>query len=107
MQRILFVCARNRLRSPTAEAVFGRCQGLEVASAGTAPDAECHVSADLLEWANLIVAMERRQVKSLQSRFGELLKSKRIVCLGIPDRFDYMQPELVAALNAKVLPLLT
>ncbi len=106
MQRLLFICAQNRLRSPTAEVIFGRRQDLEVASAGTAPDAECPLSQDLLEWASLIFVMERQQKKNLQSRFGARLKGKRIVCLGIPDRYDYMQPELIEALNAKVLPLL-
>ena len=35
--RVVFVCTQNKLRSPTAEAVFSRHPGWQVASAGTGP----------------------------------------------------------------------
>ena len=56
--RLLFICSRNRFRSPTAEAVFAAAPGIETASAGIAPDAECPVTEDLIQWADLILAME-------------------------------------------------
>lgn len=34
MTRVLFVCSRNRRRSPTAEHVFRNVPGIETASAG-------------------------------------------------------------------------
>ncbi len=37
--------------------------------------------------------------------FGPLLKDKRVVSLGVPDRFAYMQPELVALLSQKLAHL--
>ncbi len=64
------------------------------------------MSSDLIEWADAILVMERRQQESLRRRFGALLVGKRVICLGVPDTFDYMQDELVALLRAKVLPLL-
>ena len=100
------MCARNRLRSPTAEAIFSDLDGFEVSSAGTAPDAECVISADLIEWADDVFVMEQKQKTQLKVRFGAVLKEKRLICLGVPDRFGYMQEELVALLRAKVLPLL-
>jgi predicted protein tyrosine phosphatase len=33
MKKLLFICSQNRLRSPTAEAVFCEYEGLEVESA--------------------------------------------------------------------------
>ena len=36
MTNPLFICSRNRLRSPTAEAVFAAWPGVETASAGLA-----------------------------------------------------------------------
>ncbi|SNS91536.1 Predicted protein tyrosine phosphatase [Granulicella rosea] len=80
--------------------------GFEVASAGTAPDAECVVDADLVEWADTIFCMENRQKKLLQTRFPHALQAKRLVVLGIPDRYGFMQQELVELLRARVLPLL-
>jgi predicted protein tyrosine phosphatase len=45
---ILFVCGKNRRRSPTAEEIFAGMDGIEVSSADTGFEAECPVSADLL-----------------------------------------------------------
>ena len=104
--RVLFVCARNRLRSRTAEAIFSGMNGLEVSSAGTAPDAECPVSTDLLEWADLIFVMETKQRAQIAKRFAEAVREKTVVVLGIPDRFRYMQAELISELRAKVMPWL-
>jgi predicted protein tyrosine phosphatase len=53
--RMLFVCGRNRRRSPTAEILFAEIDGIEVLSGGTSPEAECPVSSDLLEWADRIL----------------------------------------------------
>jgi predicted protein tyrosine phosphatase len=100
--RILFVCSRNRLRSPTAEAVFAEYEGIETASAGTSPDAEEVVSADLIEWADQIFVMEAIHRKKIQQKFALLLKSKKVTVLGIPDDYEFMQKELVEILKAKV-----
>jgi predicted protein tyrosine phosphatase len=106
MPKILFICGKNRRRSPTAEEVFAGLDGIEVCSAGTSSEAECQLSADLLEWADRVFVMERSQQRHLQTRFAHVLKEKKIVCLNVPDVYTYMQPELVTILRAKVLPLL-
>ncbi|WP_321924628.1 low molecular weight protein tyrosine phosphatase family protein [Burkholderia sp. BCC1998] len=106
MTRALFICSRNRLRSPTAEAVFAAGPGVETDSAGLAPDAETRLSAEQLEWAEIVFVMERAHQAKLHARFGARLKQKKIVCLDIPDRYAYMQPELVALLERKAGPLL-
>jgi predicted protein tyrosine phosphatase len=103
---ILFVCSRNRLRSPTAEVVFAQRPGWNTASAGLAHDAETTVEPETLEWADVVVVMERRHQKKLQERFSRWLRDKRVVCLGIPDDYDYMDPELVSILQEKVPRLL-
>lgn len=105
-RRVLFLCSRNRLRSPTAEQVFGTWPDLEVDSAGLADDAQTVLTADQLGWAELIVVMEASHRRRLQARHRALLKGKRVVCLDIPDRYAFMQPELVALLLKKAGPLL-
>jgi predicted protein tyrosine phosphatase len=97
--RLLFVCSRNRLRSPTAERVF--C-GVETLSAGTAPDAETPLTADLIEWADVILVMEPAHRTRVTRAFGRQVRGKRVVCLGIPDDYGYMQPELVRLLWERV-----
>jgi len=106
LTNLLFLCARNRLRSSTAERIFASHPGVETASAGLAPDAEEPVTPDHLDWADVIFVMERAHRAKLQRRFGPHLKGKRVICLDIPDDYDFMQPELVALLEKRVGPFL-
>ncbi|MDF7826720.1 hypothetical protein P4B35_22010 [Pontiellaceae bacterium B12227] len=43
--------------------------------------------------------MHRRRLKE---KFGAVLKDQRVVCLGIPDNYEYMDGELVRLLERKV-----
>lgn len=106
LTNLLFLCARNRLRSPTAERVFADRPGVETASAGLAPDAEEPVTPDHLDWADIVFVMERAHRAKLQRRFGPHLKVKRVICLDVPDDYALMQPELVTLLEKKVGPFL-
>ena len=106
MLRVLFVCGKNRLRSPTAEQLFATWPGVETASAGLSDDAATPLSAELLEWAEIIFVMEAAHRARLSKRFGRHLRGQRVICLGIPDRFAYMDPALVDLLVAKAGPFL-
>jgi predicted protein tyrosine phosphatase len=101
-QKILFVCSRNRLRSPTAEEVFSGRKGIEVMSAGTNHDADNPVTSELLEWADVVFVMEREHRQKLQKRFRAALKSTKVICLDIPDDYEFMDPELVRILEIKM-----
>jgi predicted protein tyrosine phosphatase len=100
--KVLFVCSQNKLRSPTAEHVFASRPCIECASAGTNRGAETPLTPELVEWADLIFAMEKQHQRKLAERFQLLLKGKRVVCLGIPDNYSFMQSELVDLLKTKV-----
>ena len=102
MKHVLFVCSRNRLRSPTAEAVFCDHPNVEVASAGTNHDAETPLTADLVAWADIIFVMERSHRAKVSSRFRSALKNTPVVCLDIPDKFAFMDPALIRILKTKV-----
>ena len=102
MTRLLFVCSQNRLRSPTAEQIFAAYPNIEAASAGTNHDADVPVTAELIEWADIIFVMEKAHRNILSKKFGKYLNGKRIVCLDIPDEFEFMDPTLVSLLKAKV-----
>jgi predicted protein tyrosine phosphatase len=103
---LLFICGKNRLRSPTAEAIFADYAGLEVDSAGVDRDAETPVGIEALEWAEIIFVMEKTHQRKLQQKFQPWLKDRRVVCLNIPDSYEYMDPDLIEILQQKVLPLL-
>ena len=100
--RILFVCSENRLRSPTAADIFGEYENVETISAGTNADAETPVSGDLIEWADVILVMEKSHGNRISRRYRDLIKGKKLAVLGIPDNYDYMQPELVTLLKNRV-----
>jgi predicted protein tyrosine phosphatase len=100
--RVLFVCSRNRLRSPTAEQVFAGVASLETASAGLAPDADNPMTAELASWADVIFVMEKAHRTRLQRRFGRWLKRARVVCLDIPDDYGFMDEALVRRLKERV-----
>lgn len=101
---VLFVCSRNRLRSPTAENVFRDWPGIQVASAGLAPDADEVLTAEDVEWADVVLAMEKKHKTEISRRFMPQLRDTRVVVLGIRDDYGFMDPELVEILRAKVPP---
>lgn len=104
--RVLFVCSQNRLRSPTAEQVFSQWPGVECASAGVHSSADVPLSAEYIDWADIIFVMERAHRTKMASRFRAALDGKRVICLNIPDDYEYMDPVLVSVLERKVGPFL-
>jgi predicted protein tyrosine phosphatase len=102
VKRVLFVCSRNRLRSPTAETVFSSWPDIDVASAGLDHDADVPLSGELIDWADLIFVMERKHRTKLSKNFARHLRHQRIVCLDIPDDFEFMDPDLIELLKARV-----
>ena len=101
-RNVLFICSQNRLRSPTAEQVFADWPGIETSSAGLNYGADTPVTPELLEWADLIFVMERAHRSKLSAKFKAHLGNKRIICLEIPDEYEFMDPELIRLLKAKV-----
>ena len=101
-RRVLFVCRQNRKRSATAERVFCKREDLDVRSAGTAADALVRVNVHMLEWADVIFIMDEDQRRWLDTAFKDHPALGKVVCLGIPDTFEFLQPELVALLDARV-----
>ena len=102
MSNLLFVCSENRLRSPTAEAVFSEYPGVEAIGAGTNSDAATPVSGDLIEWADVILVMEKSHRNKVSKKFKDQLKGKKLAVLDIPDVYEYMDPELIKLLKVKV-----
>ncbi|PPV08016.1 hypothetical protein XBLMG947_1087 [Xanthomonas bromi] len=103
---MLFVCSRNRLRSPTAERVFADWPGVQAQSAGLAVDAEVQVTPELLQEAQVVMVMEPRHLQLLRKRFAAHLRHCRLICLQIPDDYADMDPALVRRLEHTVPPLL-
>ncbi|AEH85289.1 low molecular weight protein tyrosine phosphatase family protein [Mesorhizobium opportunistum] len=102
MKNVLFVCSQNRLRSPTAEQVFSKRQDIEVASAGTNHDVDTPLTHELVAWADIIFVMEKVHRTKLQKKFKASLTKARVICLDIPDNYEFMDLELIELLKARV-----
>lgn len=98
----LFVCSQNKLRSPTAEHIFADRAGINTLSAGTNNDAENPLSDELVEWADVIFAMENTHRNKLRKKFRAALKDTRVVVLDIPDDYEFMDDALVRLLEARM-----
>ena len=96
------MCSRNKKRSKTAEEIFKGRHGIIVKSAGTEPSARIKVTEGLIGWADIIFVMEKKHSDILRQRFPDLVVSKPIHCLGIPDEYEFMDEDLVAMLEAAV-----
>jgi predicted protein tyrosine phosphatase len=100
--KVLFVCSQNRIRSLTAEGIFGGLDGFQVRSAGTQPNARIVVTKGQIGWADIIFTMEKSHSNLLRQKFDAALDGKRIITLHIPDEYQFMQPELIDELKIKV-----
>lgn len=101
--RVLFVCALNQWRSPTAEHLYRNDARLQVRSAGVRADARRRVSQSDLDWADVVFVMDREQKRWIQEHYRSLpLPDIRI--LDVPDEFTYLDPRLQAALRAAIDP---
>jgi len=101
MTKVLFVCSANVDRSPTAEKIYADHPGWEVKSAGVSLYARTPVSAELVEWSDVIFTMEDYQRQRIMYKFADIA-DKTVVSLHIPDKFVYMSPLLVEIIKEKV-----
>ncbi len=89
------------MRSATAHKIYENDERLEVKSAGTDVTANMVINEELLNWADTIIVMEKHHRNFIRREFPGIYDSKKIVCLYIPDDYDFMQPELVSILEDK------
>jgi predicted protein tyrosine phosphatase len=98
---VLFICGRNQRRSPTAERIFREDPRLAVRSAGTSESSKRRITKKDLEWADLVLVMERKYAARIKAMFPEeFLPSLR--SLEIPDDHEFLAPELIDLLTAAV-----
>lgn len=90
-KRVLCVCSAGLLRSPTAANVLHKEFGFNTRAAGINHEyALIPLDDVLLEWADEVVVMEPWMYHQLETNQSV----KKLLCLSIPDKFAYMDPEL-------------
>ena len=72
--KLLFICSRNRWRSPTAEALFKNHPRSDARSAGITDRARIKVTDCHIGWADMIFCMERKHADRLREQFAEEIR---------------------------------
>jgi predicted protein tyrosine phosphatase len=103
---LLFVCSMNKWRSPTAEAIFKNHNFYHARSAGVSESAKVKISEKLLNWADLIFVMEKKQKQRIMEQYGISLRGKEIIVLDIDDDYQFMDSELIEILKHSIAPYL-
>ncbi len=101
--KILFVCGRNKWRSPTAQNIYRNDPRIEVRPAGTSEKSPHQISSLDILWADLILVMENKY-KSRISRLFRNTHLPPIKSLDIPDEYQYMNKELIELIKSSVEP---
>jgi len=106
MRKVLFVCAANLQRSPTAENLFQGWKGVwEAKSAGIMPHPKGNpLTQELIDWADLIIVMEPIHSQYIHAKFR--CGRDKIRILNIADIYFRDDPRLISILRMKVPPIL-
>lgn len=96
-KKVLCVCSCNELRSPTIAWVLSnepwnyntRSCGIDLFYA------LIPVTKVLLQWADEIVCANTEHVRYIERKFKKWNLDKRVICLGIPDTYEYRDEKLI------------
>jgi predicted protein tyrosine phosphatase len=102
-KHVLFVCALNQWRSPTAEALYREDPRLEVRSVGIRNSARHKISKRDIVWADVIMVMEKDHKKWIQEQFRDT-ELPLIINLDVTASLVYMDPELQRLLRTSIDP---
>ena len=104
---LLFVCTKNRWRSPTAEKIYCNYAHLNVRSAGISRSARKQINSKDVNWADIIFVMENKHKRYIHEQFQNQISEKKLIVLDIPDEYQYMDKALVSWLQDAVDPYLS
>jgi predicted protein tyrosine phosphatase len=106
-KKILFVCSANKQRSKTGEDYFSTLYpDWEFQSAGTnlklcQAEGTNPLTKELIDWADTVFVMEHKHAQLIKQNTSNKYQNKVIV-LGIEDRYNYYQKELIELLCSKI-----
>ena len=98
---VLFVCSRNKRRSLTAEMMWKNDPNWDVKSCGTSDSSRIKINENLLNWADLVLVMEKKHLSMIRQKFPFVESSKLIRVLYIADVFELMDDKLIELLQTK------
>jgi predicted protein tyrosine phosphatase len=69
---------------------------------GRKAGARIKVTDGHIGWADIIFVMEKKHLRRIRDKFGNLLNEKKIVNLDIADDYQFMDDELIEILQNRV-----
>lgn len=82
--------------------IWGGYNGHKARSAGTEINFRVKVTPGLLGWADVIFCMEKKHVRRIREKYPDVIADKELVCLNIPDAYEFMDRELLDLLESYV-----
>lgn len=82
--------------------IFKKDERFYVKSAGTSPASRIRITEKLINWADVILVVEKRHKEIIRQQFQDVVRSKEIKVLFIPDDFEFVQAELIELLEEKM-----
>lgn len=92
---LLFVCGRNKRRSRTAQQIYSKKAGFSARSAGVSDKSTHTVSERDLLWSDIVFVFEAEYSSRIMQKFGHLKDLPPIRNLDIPDKYQFMDQELI------------
>lgn len=87
----------------TAEKILNGINNWQVRSAGTENNARLKVTAGLIGWADVIFTMEKKHNRRIQEKYRDELVGKKVICLNIPDEYEFMDDKLIEVLEGETM----
>lgn len=101
-KRVVTVCSANMLRSPTMAEILSRSPfNFNTRSCGTESYALIPFTEELAIWADEIVCADTEHAISIRNRLMTYQIDKPIVCLKIPDIYEFRHPELIKLIKER------
>ncbi len=104
---VLFLCSRNRWRSPTAEKIYRNDERVNVRSQGTARGAVKRPTSHDVAWADIVIVMEEKHRQRVLSEFLAPVRFKPIHVLDIPDLYQFMDLDLGQLIHSAADPIIS
>jgi predicted protein tyrosine phosphatase len=101
MKKILVICSKNKIRSPTFVKIYKNDSRFKIRSAGLSLKSPHTLSYKDLMWADLILYMERKHLEKIKKKFIDIILPPTIN-MEIEDYYKFMDSELIKDIQIKM-----
>jgi predicted protein tyrosine phosphatase len=100
--KLMFVHPRGAAQYPFPESILEGDPRVAIRTASLGDDALGPDEQAMVAWADVLMVMEKRMRHVLRRRLKEIDKSKRVVCLHLPEFHDVHDPAYVQLIRERI-----